>query len=330
MQGENGTGKTSLLEAIAYASLARSFRTAAREVLVRSGAPRAVLRLHLDAASRQVLTEIEIAPPRRDRVLLNRQTLRRVGDLLESLRVTVFTPDDLELVKGGPAGRRQLLDDLLDSVDPRMVVTRQTVERVLRQRNTLLRQAAGRATPEILATLDVWDDQLATAGTFLVAARERLVGRLEPHARAAFARLTSCTGELALTYRRSFGDDLDKALARGRAEDIRRGVTGVGPHRDDLGIDLGDLDARTRLSQGRQRAVTLALRLGSHAVVEQSTGVRPVLLLDDAFSELDGPTSTALAAQLPPGQAVLTTAGPLPQGLDPARVLTLSAGQLAA
>ncbi len=328
MRGENGAGKTSLLEAIAYASIARSFRAAGREALVRNGTERAVLRLELDAAGRRVLTEIEIAPPRRDRVLVNRQPLRRSTDLLESLRVTLFTPDDLVLVKGGPAGRRELLDDVLESTEPRLGATRQTVERVLRQRNTLLRQAAGKATPEVLATLDVWDAQLTAAGDELVLARERLVERLGPAAAEAFHRLTGLPGKLRLAYERSFAGELAAALVRSRQEDLRRGVTGVGPQRDELLISLDDLDARTRLSQGRQRAVTLALRLGSHRLVEELTGTRPVLLLDDAFSELDETTSAALAGELPPGQAVLTTAGPLPAGLQAGLVVSLDAGSL--
>jgi DNA replication and repair protein RecF len=328
VRGDNGAGKTSMLEAIAYASTGRSFRAASREALVRNGSDRALVRLQLDCAGRQVLTEIELAPPRRDRVLVNRQALRRTSDLLESLRVTIFTPDDLELVKGGPAARRDLLDDLLESTDARLAATRRAVERVLRQRNTLLRQAGGRASAEVVSTLEVWDDQLARAGGALVAARQSLVAELAPLARAAFARLTGLTAELRLTYCCSYEGDLASALARTRSEDLRRGVTGVGPQRDGLSIDLDELDARSRLSQGRQRAVTLALRLGAHAVVEQLSGVRPVLLLDDAFSELDGATSAALAAELPPGQAVLTTAGPLPGGLEPSRVVGLAGGRL--
>ncbi len=328
VRGENGAGKTSLLEAVAYASTGRSFRAAGREALVRNGAERAIARLELDTAGRRVLTEIEIAPPRRDRVLINRQPLRRSAELLETLRVTLFTPDDLALVKGGPAGRRDLLDDVLESSDPRLAPVRQTVERVLRQRNTLLRQAAGRATPEVLATLDVWDAQLARAGSELVAAREGLVSRLEPLTARAFSRLTGLGAALRLGYRRTDDGDLAAALERWRSEDLRRGVTGVGPQRDDLAIDLDDLDARTRLSQGRQRAVTLALRLASHQVVEELTGVRPVLLLDDAFSELDETTSEALAAELPPGQAILTTAGALPAHLEAGLVVSLHAGSL--
>lgn len=328
VRGENGAGKTSLLEAIGYLSTGRSFRAPAREVLVRSGSARAVVRGEIDAGGRRVLTEIEIAPPRRDRVQLNRQLVRSPAELLESLRVTVFGPDDLVLVKGGPGERREYLDGVLESTQPRLVRVRQTLERALRQRAVVLRQASGRLTPDITSTLDVWDAQLATAGAALVEAREALVARLGPVVAERFSELTGLSGELTLTYRRSFRGMLAEALAASRDEDVRRGVTSVGPHRDELSIDFDALDARTRLSQGRQRAVTLALRLGAHHVVEQVTGVRPVLLLDDAFSELDEIAAAALARELPPGQAVLTTAGPLPEGLDPGHVVLLRDGAL--
>ncbi len=295
---------------------------------MRHGAAAAFVRLEALEGPRRILVEIEVPPPRRDTVQVNRQPLRRSSDLVEAIRVTVFTPDDLALVKGGPAERRHYLDSVLESAHPRLDAVRQQLERVLRQRNTLLRQAGGRAGAEVSATLDVWDAQLAVSGSALVEARERLVKDLEPHAAASFSKLTGISERLALRYERSFTGSLAEALAASRAEDLRRGVTGVGPQRDELVVTLADLDARSRLSQGRQRVVTLALRLASHAVVEELTGVRPVLLLDDAFSELDEPTAAALASQLPPGQAVLTTAGPLPPGLDAGRAVTLAAGIL--
>jgi DNA replication and repair protein RecF len=272
--------------------------------------------------------EIEIAPARRDQVFCNRQRVGRSQDLLETLRVTVFTPDDLMLVKGGPQERRDFLDDVLVSARPALAPARQAVERVLRQRNSLLRQAGGRASADVTATLDVWDAQLVTAGAELVAAREALVDELSPVAASAFGRLTRLGDPLTLEYRRSFADDLAVALVKSRDEDLRRGVTTAGPHRDELGVSVGGLDARTRLSQGRQRSATLALRLAAHEVVTAHARSRPVLLLDDAFSELDPATTEALLSELPAGQAILTTAGPLPTGAHPARTLRLDHGTL--
>lgn len=280
-------------------------------------------------AGRRSQVEVEITPERRDKVLVNRQVLARTQDLLESLRVTVFTPDDLILVKGGPKERRDFLDELLISAHPAMLPVCQAVERILRQRATLLRQAAGSRSSEVLATLDVWDTQLAASGTALVEAREQLVERLLPHVTTAFSRLTGMEEPVSLEYRRSFIGTLRDALEGARNEDLRRQVNSTGPHRDDLDVSIATLDARTRLSQGRQRCMTLALRLGGHALVSREVGSTPVALLDDAFSELDDPTARALVSEIEIGQAILTTAAALPVGARIAEVVSLRNGTIA-
>jgi DNA replication and repair protein RecF len=316
------------LEAVSYLSTQESFRGSPREALVRNGAISAVLRGEFDELGRTTLVEAEIAPPRRDIVQRNRQRITRVRDLLETFRVTVFSPDDLVLVKGGPTERRRYLDDVLVAAYPKHVALRQNVDRILRQRGVLLRQANGRLGPEVESTLDVWDSQLISAGTELTNAREALVEALGPHTSGAFSRLTKLPGTLSLTYERSYAGSFATALAASRSEDLKRSTTNVGPHRDELIIRLGDLDARSRLSQGRQRAVTLALRLGAHEVVTEVSGARPLLLLDDAFSELDEQTTAALVVELPEGQSILTTAGPLPLGLEPRVTRHLDSGML--
>jgi DNA replication and repair protein RecF len=275
---------------------------------------------------RRSLVEIELVPDRRDRVQLNRQRVVRSRELLEALRVSVFTPDDLGLVKGGPQERRDYLDDALVAAHPRELAIRQVVERILRQRATLLHQAGGVASRDVMTTLDVWDEKLAAAGGALILARETFLKDLEPVAMTAFRHLTRTPDDLHLTYKRSFSGDLAVALGRSRRDDLRRATTTVGPHRDEVVITAGGLDARTRLSQGRQRCATLALRLAAHGAVTVAAGSRPVLLLDDAFSELDEATTHALLGELPPGQAVLTTAGPIPLGVCPALTVRLTAG----
>jgi DNA replication and repair protein RecF len=272
--------------------------------------------------------EIEVVPGRRDRTLRNRQRVVGVHQLIETMRVSVFTPDDLALVKGGPQQRRDYLDDALVAARPRQLHVRQTVERILRQRAMLLRQSGGLASPEVLATLDVWDEELASAGSALIDARETFLAELEPLASQAFQGLTRRQDELRLVYERSFSGDLRTALNRSRRDDLRRGTTTIGPQRDEILIVAGGLDARTRLSQGLQRCATLALRLAAHGAVTVAAGCRPVLLLDDAFSELDEATTRALLTELPAGQAVLTTAGPVPAGAHPAEVVRLAAGAL--
>jgi DNA replication and repair protein RecF len=324
--GDNGAGKTSLLEALAYASTLSSFRRSPRESLVCAGADRCTIRLESVEGERRSLVEIEITPGRRDRVQRNRQRVVRAQELLETLRVSVFTPDDLALVKGGPQERRSFLDDALVAARPRRLALRQTVERILHQRSALLRQSGGVASAEVLATLDVWDEKLAVAGKALVEAREAFLAELEPLATAAFRRLTRREDDLRLVYERSFAGDLAEALARSRRDDLRRGTTTIGPQRDEIAITGGGLDARTQLSQGRQRCATLALRLAAHSAVTAVAGSPPVLLLDDAFSELDEATTGALLAELPPGQAVLTTAGSVPTGAHPAAIIRLIAG----
>lgn len=327
MTGPNGAGKTSLLEAIGYLSLLRSFRRSPRESLLRHGSAAAIVRGEVVDDDRSTLIEVEIRPPARDRAMRNRQRVNRTGDLLESLRVTIFSPDDLVLIKAGPEERRGYLDDALELLSPSFLPLRQGVERVLRQRNVLLRQSGGRIDKDGLTTLDVWDRQLTDLGSALVAARVDLVERLRGPAANAFRRLTSTEGTLTLEYRSSYDGPLGPALAAARAEDLRRGVTTRGPHRDDLTIALDDLDARTRLSQGRQRAATLALRLATHEVITDTTGIPPLLLLDDAFSELDLQTADALAGELPSGQAILTTANGLPEVVPDGVVQRLEAGR---
>ena len=327
--GANGEGKTNLLEAVAWLATLSSFRGAPPEALVRSGASGAVVRGSATREGRALLIEGWLEPRGRTRVQLNRQALRRSRDLLGALRVTVFSPDDLVLVKGGPAERRRFLDDVLVSCHPWWDAVRGDLERVLRQRATLLKQAGGRLTPDVALTLDVWDAQLATLGESLVAGRVDLVARLEPEVVKAYGDLAGEPGGLGLSYLapwREVDGGLAAALAAARRDDVRRGVSTVGPHRDDLVVTINGLPSRTHASQGEQRTLALALRLGGHAVVRADGGDDPVLLLDDVFSELDGARASALLAHLPEGQALLTTAGPLPAGVVPARRLTVHGG----
>lgn len=353
--GANGEGKTNLLEAIGYLATLRSFRGVSGDALVRSGAESAVVRAEGVRDGRRLLIEAELHRSGRDRVQVNRQPLRRTRDLLGALQVTVFAPDDLELVKGGPAERRRYLDELLVSLHPRHGATQVELEGVLRQRNALLKSVAGRPRPpaDALSTLDVWDAKLVAAGEALTTARAGLAAALQPVAAGAYAGLAGASGgqaevgacadlagpgrgagagraEVGLTYQRSWEGGLGEALAAARAEDLRRGLTTVGPHRDELVCVIGGLPARTHASQGEQRSLALALRLAGHQLVTERIGSPPVLLLDDVFSELDRRRSAALVAGLPAGQAILTTAGALPPGLEPAVSARVEQGRLLA
>jgi DNA replication and repair protein RecF len=347
--GPNGQGKTNLLEALYWLATLGSFRAASTEALVRSGEGRAFLRLEgvrsrgsgsssasgsgsqpgePVATERPVLIEAELSGGRQ-RVQVNRQRLVRARDLLGVLRVTVFTPDDLGLVKGGPAGRRDFLDATLVALDPRVDLLVREVERVLRQRAALLRQVGGRLSAETELTLDVWDAKLSAAGDDLGAQRDDLVRRLVPEVDRAYCDLAGEGARVELAYSAPWRvGGLAGALAAGRAADVARAATLTGPHRDELDITLRGLPARTHASQGEQRSLALALRLAAHRMVTEATGEPPLLLLDDVFSELDPGRCAALLAHLPKGQALVTSADRLPPGSRPGRIYRVVEGQL--
>ncbi len=321
--GSNGTGKTSVLEALAYLGSRRSFRGAPPEAMVRTGATSAIVRAEIDNRDSPALVEAQILPTGRSRTRVNRKTVTGRTELGAAAPCTIFSPEDLVIVSGGPSGRREVLDDALAVLDAEGARAADETDRILRQRAALLRQSGGRATGEVAATLDVWDQRLADAGKVLVAARERLVADLDPLVAAAYGHLAGAGDQqlLAQHYLRSWDGDLLDALTASRTDDLRRGVNTVGPHRDDLLFEIQGRAARTHASQGEQRCVALALRLGVHQLMLSRTPLIPTLLLDDVFSELDPARSRALVTELPPGQAILTTAAPLPEGIVAARLL---------
>ncbi len=327
LRGPNGSGKTSVLEAVGWLATQRSLRGASRDVLVRTGASRAIVRAETMTATRRVLIEAELPATGTARVQVNRQPVRRRAELAEAVRVTVFSPDDLHLVQDGPAGRREYLDEVLVDQHPRFELLTSEVDRVLRQRASVLRQAGNRLDADIVATLDVWDDRLATrrirAGRGPMHARRRArpprVRGLRAPGRVAAARDTVVPPFVG----RGPGA---RPWARRRSEDLRRQVTSVGPHRDELDISVGPGPARTHASQGEQRCVALALRLATHELRRRDTDEPPVLLLDDVFSELDARRSASLVEQLPAGQVLLTTAVDPPPAVTPDRVVEVAGG----
>lgn len=336
ISGANGQGKTSLLEAIGWAASARSFRGVPDAALVRTGSASAVLRTTVDSDDREQLLEAEIHAAGRNRVRLNRQPLKRTRDLLGLVRVTVFSPDDLDLVKGGPSERRRYLDDLLVAITPRYEAARSDFEKVLKHRNALLRQRA--RGPDAESTLEVFDQQLAQAGGELVRGRLRLVERLTPEVRRAYESFAGGHGHIDAMYEAEWAEGpppvdgieelLGAALRANRTAEIERGVTLVGPHRDEWRLRLDGLDARQHASQGEQRTIALSLRLAGHRLCAEITGSEPVLLLDDVFSELDPQRARALIEHLPSAQALVTTASSAPSGMRAERRLRLHDGRL--
>jgi DNA replication and repair protein RecF len=327
--GPNGMGKSNLLEAVGYLALLESFRGAPTDALIRSGSSAAVVRGAVRTDEREQLIEAELVASGRNRIQVNRQRLHRTRDLLGAVRITVFSPDDLALIKGGPGLRRSYLDQLLVSVDPRNDALRSEFERALRQRNALLKQTRGRLDEAAELTLEVWDAKVVAAGEELALRRADLVTQIEPIVSTAYGDVAGTPQPISLRYEapwRSIG--LAEALRSARADELRRGLTLVGPHRDDLVVSLNELPSRTHSSQGEQRSLALALRLAAHRLVNDVVGSPPVLLLDDVFSELDPDRSAALLGSLPPGQTLLSTAAGLPTGVDADQVVTVTPGEV--
>lgn len=329
IRGPNGSGKTSLLEAVGYLGTLSSFRGAATADLVRAGATQAVLRGEFEAAGRRLLVETELRPATgRNRTQVNRQALRRAAELQEQVPVLTFQPDDLLVVKGPPGARRDAIDDAVVSLWPRTAEERRRLAACLRQRNALLRQIGPghRMDADGRRSLDIWDDRLAAAAETWVELRRGAVRELQPRTERLFRELSGePTSPVGMSYEPSWlVAGLQAALIGARDEDLQRGVTTVGPHRDDLEWRLDRLPARTHASQGNQRCLSLALRLALHEAMTEAAGASPLLLLDDVFSELDPERQKRLLALLPAGQILLATAGEVPPAARPAQVLRVA------
>jgi DNA replication and repair protein RecF len=334
--GANGQGKTSLLEAVAWPALGRSFRGVPDDALIRIGADQAVLRAAVVDSEATRRADVELRRVGRNRILLNGHPTARARDLFGTLRVTVFAPDDLQLVKGGPGERRAYLDDLLTASVPRYAGVRADVDRVLRHRNALLR--GGVRDQEARDTLAVFDDQLVQAGGELIRGRLRLVTRLAPAVDEAYRLLAIDSPGVRAAYEAEWSDGdltaetvaerLRDGLERRRRQETDRGVTLTGPHRDEWRLTIADQDSRTHASQGEQRTLALALRLAAHHVLADVVGSQPVLLLDDVFSELDPHRARALVECLPATQTLVTTAGVVPDGVTPEVRLTVDRGHV--
>ncbi|KOU52495.1 MULTISPECIES: DNA replication/repair protein RecF [unclassified Streptomyces] len=319
--GANGQGKTNLVEAVGYLASLGSHRVSSDAPLVRMGAERAVIRAAVTQGERSQLIELELNPGRANRARINRSSQVRPRDVLGIVRTVLFAPEDLALVKGDPGERRRFLDELITARSPRMAAVRSDYDRVLKQRNTLLKSAAmarrhgGRGMD--LSTLDVWDQHLAQAGAELLAQRLDLIAALQPLADKAYEQLAPGGGPLTLEYkpsapgpghtREELYGQLIAAFADVRKQEIERGVTLAGPHRDDLVLRLGELPAKGYASHGESWSYALALRLASYDLL-RAEGNEPVLVLDDVFAELDAKRRERLAELVAPGEQVLVTA----------------------
>ncbi|MFE6609905.1 DNA replication/repair protein RecF [Amycolatopsis sp. NPDC057786] len=330
--GQNGRGKTNLLEAIGYIATLGSHRVATDAPLVRHGCERALIRVAVVNEDRELTVELEITPGKANRARVNRGAVGKPRDVLGILRTVLFSPEDLALVRGDPGERRRFMDELLVLRAPRYAGVRADYEKVLKQRNALLKTAGkrrtGREDPYALSTLDVWDDHLAVAGAALLAARLNLIADLAPYAAAAYMGVAPDSRPAKIAYKSSLGeampagygdpdgtradqavlkDVLVEALKRSRNLELERGVSMVGPHRDELDLILGEAPAKGYASHGESWSFALALRLGSYELLRGEAG-EPVLLLDDVFAELDRRRRARLAEVAAGAEQVLVTA----------------------
>src|SRR6185437_5553519 len=317
--GANGQGKTNLLEAIGYLATLSSHRVASDAPLVRAGAERAIVQAAVVSGGRQLVLEVEITPGRANKAKLNRSPVPRPRDILGGLRTVLFAPEDLAIVRGDPSERRRFLDEVLVMRVPRLAGVRADYDRILKQRNTLLKSAAAARRGGDLSTLEVWDEHLATTGAAVLSARLALVTELRPYVAAAYADLAPSSAPVDVAYRSSAGDitgmvtesELREALlaeiAQRRPAELDRGISLVGPHRDELELVLGPGVARGYASHGESWSFALALRIGSFELL-RSDGVDPVLVLDDVFAELDVSRRTRLAGLVADADQVLITA----------------------
>lgn len=338
--GANGQGKTNLVEALGYVATLGSHRVATDNPLVRVGAQRAVIRAVVVNGSRELLVELEITPGKANRARINRGAAGKPRDVLGILRTVLFAPEDLAMVRGDPGERRRFIDELLVARAPRFAGVRTDYERVLKQRSALLKSAGaarkgGSATD--IHTLEVWDGHLARYGAELLAGRLDLVADLAPHVTSAYASVAATGGEpdtgpsgrvADVRYGSSLGDSLptgygipqgpraDPALLESvllaelekvRSQELERGVSLLGPHRDDLELVLGELPAKGYASHGESWSFALALRLASYHLLAED-GAEPVLILDDVFAELDRRRRARLAELVVGAEQVLVTA----------------------
>ena len=343
--GLNGQGKTNLVEAVGYLATLGSHRVATDAPLVRFGAAQAVIRAAVVRDERETLVELEITPGRANRARLGRSPVARPRDVLGTLRTVLFAPEDLALVKGDPSERRRFLDELLVARQPRWAGVRSDYDKVLKQRNALLKSAqpvlrkgsSRRPRPvaepvedaraSALHTLEVWDSHLARVGAQLLYARLRLLHDLGPYLAKAYDEVSAGQSDARVSYKSSLREAMATAIAAGtvptmeelheellaalieaRPQEVERGVSLVGPHRDDVVLTLGQLPAKGYASHGESWSFALGLRLAAYQLLRHDLGDDPVLILDDVFAELDAGRRERLASMIADCEQVLITA----------------------
>jgi DNA replication and repair protein RecF len=320
--GSNGQGKTNLVEAISYCSTLSSHRVSQDLPLVKANQPRAIVRTGVKYQDRTNWLEVEIWPSKTNKAKLNGSDCKKTKDILGILQTITFSPEDLILVKGDPGQRRYFLDELLVQKNSSYAGIKTDYERVLKQRNALLKSAGPARRnnlDSVLATLDIWNEQLINFGSQIILARHQIINELLPYVSKSYAELAPSSKALNITYLPNVSaenmtlNDLVTAtkqkLQERQQDELDRGLTLVGPHRDDLEIMIGELPAKGYASHGESWSVALALRLASFDLLKATSPAGdPVLILDDVFAELDVARRNQLILRVKNVEQVLITA----------------------
>lgn len=314
--GENAQGKTNAVEAIFLCAFGRSHRTAKDAELIRTGYAGGYVGLDIKSKSGGRTIEIKLKSGERKQIFIDRLMAKRTGELMGALNAVMFSPEDLELVKGAPAERRRFMDMELSQLRPAYFYTLQRYNAALKQRNALLKPDTKQDPNEIRRQLYIWDEQLSKSGAEIMRMRAEFVERLGLIASRLHRQISGEREALYVKYapdvdtNRLGGGDaqaaLSEALYNGALDDIRRGYTGSGPHRDELELSLNGANVRIYGSQGQQRTAALSLKLSEIELIKGETGESPVLLLDDVLSELDEPRQRALLEAMTGCQTFLT------------------------
>jgi len=330
--GKNGQGKTNLAEAIFYAATLSSHRVSGYLPLIRQGQSKAIIRLLARFEDRENLLELELNTEGSNRARINKSETSRIRDVLGYVNAVIFSPEDLDIVKRDPANRRAFIDELIVQLSPRMSGAYSDYERVLKQRNTLLRSAKNMTSSSSgLSTLDSWDQSLVKIGSEIIAARFDIAQRMAPYLAEAYAAIADEKNDPSIKLKSSLlASDLDadspdthlqsgdreeieelfrNRLSQVRPKELERGVTLVGPHRDDLLLLLGTLPAKGYISHGESWSYALALKLASASLIRKDARAGdPVLILDDVFAELDSTRRSRLATLVSHNEQVIITA----------------------
>lgn len=344
--GRNGQGKTNLLEAVYLLSALASYRVFTSAPMIRHGTDRAVVAGSGLIRGRQSRVDVEVKRGGGVRARVNRVAMERHRHESAGFASVLFSPEDLQLAKGGPEERRRFLDHVSAGARPLAAVGRLEFERVLRQRNGALK--ASQVNPRAANSLDVWDDQFARASAALLRNRLQILSQIRPISQSHYRNLVFASGgEKApkMVYRASwlqqdetvdekaseaeYVEKISSAVSESRAREVERGTSLVGPQRDDIEFSLGDEEVRTFSSQGEQRTLALALRLGERDLVTDARGEPPILLLDDVFSELDDLRRGQLGDLISiGGQTIATATGAEFLPVDPSQILTVEDGKV--